>query len=203
MNLYIHEWIAYLRDTHGAAAFPLLVGGLALTIFGWRMWKLCVVLAFAVIGGGVALSYLPESPDRWLFVAGAAVVVGVVSYWPARHLVTLLGGLIGGGAVMAYLGELGLKGAPLWCLAGAGLVISCAYALIYREKVVVLITAFLGSALVVSGLIALVMTTPSIHGWFSGLASESAIFAPFLLLVPTVMSCFYQMGEAKRIRMGV
>lgn len=203
MNNYAHDWIIYLRDTHGTAAFPLLVAGVALMGFGWRLWKLCVVLSFAVIGGGLVLMLVPEMNDRWLIAGAAAVLLGAASYWPARHAVPLLGGLIGGGAVLTYLAEVGLKGTPLWCLAGAGLVLSAAYALIYRDKVVVLITAFLGSILLISGLIALVMTSRSLYGWFSGLASESVIVAPFLLIVPTVVSCFYQMGESRRANMGV
>jgi len=203
VNTYVHDWISYLRDTQGAAAFPLIIAGVALMGFGWRMWKLCVVLSFAIIGGGVAMIYLPESSDRWLIAGAAAILLGAASYWPAQHAVSLLGGLIGAGAVMAYLGELGLTGMPLWCLAAAALVIATGYALIYRNKVVVLLTAFLGSALLVSGLIAMVMTSRSLYGWFNGLASESVIVAPFLLIVPTVMSCFYQMSESRRSQTGI
>ena len=203
MNEYIHTWIAFLRDSAGVAAFPLLVGGAALMLFGWRMWKICVVLSFGVIGGVLAISYLPPSDQRWLLVIVAAVLLGAASYWPAKYAVPLLGGLIGGGAMMAYLSELGLKGMPLWCLAGAAVLLSGAYALIYRRKVVVLITAFLGSALLVSGLIAMIMTTPALYTWFDGVARESVIAAPFLLIVPTVMSCFYQMGESRRAYMGL
>jgi len=203
VNGYVHDWIAYLRVTQGAAGFPLIVAGVALMAFGWRMWKLCVVLAFAAIGAGVALSYTPDSSDRWIVAGLAALLLGAASYWPARYAVPLLGGLIGGGAVMVYLSELGMRGAPLWCLAAAGLVVSTAYAMIYHAKVIVLITAVLGSVLLVSGLIAAVMTAPSVYGWFNGMASESMVFAPLLVIVPTVVSCFYQMGEARRMHMGV
>jgi hypothetical protein len=201
LNTYVYDWLIYLRDSHGAAAFPLIVTGLGLMLFGWRLRRLCVVLSFAAIGAGLVLAFVPQSDNRWLYALIAAIVLGAASYGPAAYAVALLGGIIGAVAVMLYLSMIGLQGAALWCLTGAALVLCTAYAIINRRRIVVVLTAFLGAVLLMSGLTSLTMTSPAIYGWFEGLSHESVIFAPFVILVPTVMSCFYQMGEVKRSQM--
>ena len=46
----IHDWLVFLRQSDALMSFPLLIGGAALMLFGWRMWKLCVALCFGLIG---------------------------------------------------------------------------------------------------------------------------------------------------------
>jgi hypothetical protein len=197
---YLQMWLSYLKDSHGTAAFPLLVGGVALMLFGWRLWKLCVVLSYGLIGAGAVLVALPESPDRWWYAFSAATILGAASYKPALYAVALLGGLIGVGFIFVYLDAIGMRSPTIWLISGAGLLICTAYALINRRKIVVIVTAFLGAALLTSGLVAVVITSPAMFGWFRSAAEESIIVAPFILLVPTVMSCFYQMGEVRRLQ---
>jgi len=200
VSYYIQQWLSYLRDTHGTAAFPLIVGGVALMLFGWRLWKLCVVLAYGLIGAGVTLMMLPESPDRWYYAVGVGALLGTASYVPALYAVGVLGGGMGAGLILYYLSAIGFHGATLWCICGAGFLVCTAYAFINRRKVVVVVTAFLGAVLIMSGIVALVVTSPVMFGWFRSAAEESSIVAPFVLLVPTVMSCFYQMGEVRRLQ---
>jgi hypothetical protein len=44
------------------------------------------------------------------------------------------------------------------------------------------------------------MAMPILYGTVRAMASYSMIVVPFLLIVPTVMSCFYQVSEIHRIR---
>jgi len=202
----ITDWQLFLHDSHGAAALPLLIAGFGLMLFGWRLWRLCVVCSFALIGAGVGMAFLgagEQGQSNWMVGLACGAVCGLVSYWPAAHLVGLLGGVLGAGAVTAYLGSLGLAGPPLWALAGAALIGCTAYAMINRRHVVILVTSFLGAALLVSGLAAAVMTVPSLYGTFRMMASYTAIVGPFVVLVPTVMSCFYQTSEIRKINMSV
>jgi len=131
------------------------------------------------------------------------LLTALVTYWPAPYLVGILGGVIGAGALTGYLTSLGLSGPPLWALAAAALFGCTAYAFLNRRHVVVFVTSFLGAALLISGLATVVMTVPSLYGVFRAMAAYSAIVGPFLVLVPTVMSCFYQISEMRKMNMTV
>ena len=77
MILSVDGWLDFLKDSHGAAAFPLIVGGLGLMFFGWRFWRLCVILAFGLIGaiaGGLAGHEIAGRGDRTVgtIIGGAA-----------------------------------------------------------------------------------------------------------------------------------
>ena len=53
MLVNIDNLLLFLKQSHSAAGFPLVVGGLGLMLFGWRMWKVCVMLSFGLIGAGL------------------------------------------------------------------------------------------------------------------------------------------------------
>ncbi len=206
MTPSITDWQAFLRDSHGTAALPLLIAGLGMMLFGWRLWRLCVVSSFALIGAGLGMAYFgtgEPGQNDWMVGLASGAVCGLATYWPAAHLVGILGGMVGAGALTAYMGSLGLSGPPLWALAAAALIGCTAYALINRRHVVVFVTAFLGAVMLVSGLAALVMTVPTLYSTFRVMASYTVIVAPFAVLVPTVMSCFYQISELRKMNMAV
>ncbi|MBI1825403.1 MAG: hypothetical protein HY287_05570 [Planctomycetes bacterium] len=196
----LEDWISFLRDSSSASGIPLIIAGTALALFGWRLWKFCVVLCFGLIGAGVATCFVHEAPDRWLvaFVSGAALAA--ISSWPINYSVSFLGGIIGGAIGYFYLEF--LQADPIIQWAGAGVIgLACTgMAVINKRKVVILVTAFLGAILIISGLTAWIVSSPELFGTFRSMSSTCAIVVPFVLLVPTVMSCFYQMAEVRRLQ---
>jgi hypothetical protein len=178
----------------------LVVGGLALMMFGWRLWKVSVVLAFGLIGMVVGALLVGPRDDQMTYSLALGAFLAALSYWPVRYSVAVLGGVIGAGVTHFYLDRLGLTGGMLWGGAGAALFGCTALAVLNRQHVVILVTAFLGAVLVLSGLTTWVMTMPMLFGTFRSMASWSVIVVPFLVLVPTVMSCFYQMAEVRRLQ---
>lgn len=194
----VHDWLVLLRGTQPLVGFPLLLGGMGLLLFGWRMWKLCVALSFCLIGAGVG-SYLAGPGEYQTYVAiGSGLVLGLLSYWPVNYSVSLLGGLIGATFLANFLAGMGLGGPMLWVAGGVALFGCSAVAFLNRASVVIVVTAFLGASLLLSGLAVFVMRTSTLYGTLHSMATNHAIVVPFLLLVPTVMSCFYQTGEARR-----
>ncbi len=197
----VHEWLALLRGTQPLVGFPLLLGGMGLMLFGWRMWKLCVALSFGLIGAGVG-SYLAGPGEYQTYIAfGCGLALGLLSYWPVNYSVSLLGGLIGASFLTNSLAGMGLDGPMLWVAGGLALFGCSALAFLHRAHVVIAVTAFLGATLLVSGLAVFVMRTSSLYGTLHSMATNYTIVVPFLLLVPTVMSCFYQTAEVRRTHM--
>lgn len=196
----VQDWLSFLRDSHTATGFPLIVGGLALMLFGWRLWKVAVVLAFGVFGTIAAAIYLGPREDQLMYALGCGAFFALLSSWPLHYSVSALGGILGGMVSYGYLQRFGMEGGMLWGASGAALIACLAMSILYRRHVVILVTAFLGAALLLSGLMTLVMTNAALFGTFRSMAAWSAIVIPFLVLVPTVMSCFYQIAEVRRLQ---
>lgn len=199
----LDSWLTFLRHSHSAVGFPLVVGGLALMFFGWRMWKLCVVVSFGLIGAGVAAWLVGPCDSQWIYALAGGVVLGLASYWPANLAIALLGGLIGGAIVTACLAEIGLKGNALHVSGIASVVACTGYAVLARQQIVIVVTSFLGSVLLMSGLATWVMAMPGLYGTLQNMASSNIIVLPFLLLVPTVMSSFFQNAELRRLNSAI
>lgn len=200
MTVSVQDWISLLRDGHSAGGIPLIVGGLSLMLFGWRMWKVCVVLAFGLIGTLIGAQLVGPSDKQMTYALVCGIILGLVSYWPGHFSVAVLGGIIGGGVAHFYLDRMHVSGWTLWGGVGAAFVACTAFAVINRRHVVILVTAFLGAMLLLSGLTSWVMNVPGVLGTFRSMAAWSVIVVPFLVLVPTVMSCFYQIAEVRRLQ---
>ena len=198
----VHEWMSFLRGTNGVAGFPLVVAGAGLMLFGWRLWKICVMLAFGVIFTLVGATLIGPTDDQWPYALAGGAALGLLSYWSVNQAVSVLGGLIGGGLVMFSLGRVGLEGTMLWIAGGSAFVACTAYAYLNRQLVVILVTAFLGSLLLLSGITAWTMVMPAIYQPLYGFATTSIIAVPFMILVTTVMSSFYQSAEVRRVRLN-
>jgi hypothetical protein len=196
--MYLDHWLVFLSRSHSAIGMPLLVAGLGLMLFGWRLWKLCVMFSFGLIGALLGAWLAGPGQAQWVFALAAGALLGVASYWPVGYGVSLLGGLIVAGLVTQSVASMGLSGTALWITGGVACVAGTAYAHLNRQYVVILVTAFLGAALLLSGLAVWMMNLPGLWATLRGLATDSVIILPFLVLVPTVVSSFYQLAEARR-----
>lgn len=196
----VGDWVAFLRSSSNAIGFPLVIFGLALMLFGWRMWKLTVIMAYALIGAILGTIVAGQGEQQVAFAAIGAVLLAAVSVYPVHHAVAVLGGLIGASITHLYLNKLNLGEIMHWSLCGASFVAFTGFSFLGKQRVVIFVTAFLGAILLMSGLATWAMSMPAFYGTVRALASNSFIVVPFLLLVPTVMSAFYQIAEVRRLQ---
>ncbi len=199
----VDDWLFFLKQSHGLVGFPLVVAGLGLTLFGWRMWKVSVMLSYALIGAAIGAVVAGPRDDPWLYALAIGAGLGLISYWPIRHAAALLGGLLGAGIVTFSLTAVGISGTALWSAGGAALIGCTAFAFLNRQPVVIVVTALLGAVLLVSGLTAFVMMLPGFFRPLHAMAAGSAIALPFAILVPTIASFFYQAAEIRRLHVNL
>ena len=201
----IHSWTAFLRDLHGISAVPLLVGGAALALFGWRLWRLCVGVSFGLIGILATAWLWPEETARhpWFYIPAGGLLLGLAACCVTQYAIAVLGGVIVAGVMYVSFTTLGMYGPMLWSMVAVSFLAGTAFAFLSRQTVVILVTAFLGACLLVSAGAAVLMDTPSLHGTLKSLSSSYKIVVPFFLLVPTVMSFFYQSAELHRGSMRI
>jgi len=194
----MNDWLLLLRGADSLVCIPLFVGGGALMLFGWRIWKVCVVLCFVLAGAMLGREIAGVGGDRLLFSFVGAAISGVLSYKTAEFAASLLGGVIGTSMAVEFLNMLGLNGLSFWLVTLVLMLAFTALAFINRQTVIVFIAAFLGAVLMVSGLSVCIMLSPTTYGHFHRMVIDNSFVLPFTLLVPTVMSCCYQVSEANR-----
>lgn len=199
MNSSLTDWMIFLRVSDTLICVPLLVGGSAVMFLGWRMWRLCVVAAFVLIGVWLGRLLVVDENLQGLASLGIGMGFGLASYRPAKYAAGLLGGLVIAFLVTIVLQGWGFRGGTLWMSAAASVFMGAAYSFINRKLVVIGVTASLGAALVLSGLAVLLMESTVVYGNIKSLAVDSVVVLPFLILVPTVMSSLYQLAEMKRL----
>ena len=195
----VNEWFVFLQSADTLVGLPLLAGGIALMLFGWRMWKVCVILSFGLAGMGIGYSLAETTSQELPYAVGCGALLAVISYYPVNYSLSLVGGAVGGAFIVHTLEGMGLGGPVLWILGGIGLFGAAALAFINRQLVVIGVTSFLGAVLLMSGLAAVMMSSRSLYNTFRHMMNSSAIVLPFVLLVPSVMSGFYQVAEIHRI----
>jgi hypothetical protein len=196
----INDWVAFLKNSDSAIGFPLVIFGLGLMLFGWRMWKVTVVMAYGLIGAILGAIVAGDGQNQLGFALVGAMVLAAVSAYPVHQAVAVLGGLIGAGISHFYLSRVSLNEIMHWSLCGACFVAFTGFSVLGKQRVVIFVTAFLGAVLLMSGLAAWAMSIPAFFGTVRAMAGNSMIVVPFLLLVPTVMSTFYQIAEVRRLQ---
>lgn len=195
---YFQQWLLWLQGARDAAAPLLVIAALILMLFGWRLWKVCVIFSFGLIGAGLGATFAGDSSSHWYFALIGAVILGLISYLFANLAIGALGGLIGACTILFFLTRLNLSDSTLWALSAAGLLAGAAYSLLHRQHLIVLVTSFLGALLLLSGLAAVAMHSPALMSTMRSMAYSSEIVVPFIILVPTVMSSFYQVSDMRR-----
>ena len=196
--LPLNDWLVFISGLEGAVGIPLLVGGCALMVFGARLSRVSVMLAYAVVGASfTAWLWGSQGIGWWTLVAGAAVPA-LISYWTVAQAVPVLGGLVMAGMTMFSFGNVGFSPSALCGIGMFAGIAFTAFSYLHREHVLIGVTAAMGSVLVVSGMAVWVSSFPGLYGHLRTMALDSMFIAPFFLLVPTVASCFYQVGDLHR-----
>ena len=69
----LNDWLAFLKSSNMIVGLPLLIGGAALMLFGWRMWRVSVVVAFGL--GGLAIGALAAIANLLGALAGGTAIL--------------------------------------------------------------------------------------------------------------------------------
>jgi hypothetical protein len=199
MTSSVMQWIVFLQRIDPLIGVPLVIGGLSIMAFGWRAWKLLVVASFAVLGLLAPMFVISDQSDALWYGAGGCLLLGLVSFYTVRWSLLALGGLVGAAILGPVLEGIGLRGPALCAGMGVAFCGAAGMAAINQRYLIVLVTAFEGAVLLMSGVAALMTSNPKMLTTFQGMATGNALVMGFCILVPTVMSFFYQISEVNRL----
>ena len=198
----ISDWMSFLHSCDALTGIPFVLAGLTMMFLGWRMWKFCVVLTFALIGLAIGVWLADTSANQVYYALAGAAVLGLASFPPVQHSISLLGGLLGAAIVSGLLESFGLRDTALWVAMGLAVMVFTPLCAINRKQVIIFVTAVQGAALLISGLTILVYHEPILRGTYEEMAEYSMVVTPFVLLVPAVISVFLQMADVRQKERG-
>ena len=170
--------------------------GMVYMLYGWRIFKVLVVICFGLVGMFVGIRIGQRFDSQIAGAIAGLLLSSAISIPLMRWAVSLLGALTGGilAAGLWYAFELPGKYMPAG--AGIGLVAGGMISFIVFKIAVMLFTSFGGGALIVTGLVALLHQYESMQEppaeRIKDLFMNQNWFLPVLLLIPTVIGIIIQ-----------
>ncbi len=176
-------------------ALMFIAFGSVCLFYGWRVFKVLVVIAFSLIGmaAGIAVASKISGLDNKV-VAGvvgmgllAAIAVPLM-----RHAVAILGAVAGGAMTAGLWYAFNLTDKYIWAGALIGVIAGGMISFIIFKIAVILFTSLGGSGLMVVGMFALLYLYPLTNEEITSLVNEKRWFVPVAFIVPTILGIIIQ-----------
>ncbi len=185
-------WEYIVRISWLQAFFAVAFGAIYF-IYGWRVFKMLVVINFTLIGifVGKYLGTILEGSGLWGGIMGA-LILGAVS-WPfMKYSVSALGGMAGAVIGAALWRSFGLPDHYLPAGALTGLVAGGLLAFSSFKMSIMLFTSLQGSAFLVIGILALLHDYPSFSMAISDAVLSREYLLPLMVVFPTLGGVVFQ-----------
>ncbi|MEE9371034.1 MAG: hypothetical protein V3W45_06145 [Sedimentisphaerales bacterium] len=191
----------YITSLNPLEAITFISFGVVCLFYGWRVFKILVIISFAILGMGLGIVLAGKvGGDNNQILGGAAgfVVLAIISVPLMRWAVSLLGAAAGGILTSGiwYACQLNEE----YILAGAliGIIAGGMISFIIFKVAVMLFSSLGGSGLMVTGILALLYLYPETTEQVKELVFNESWFLPAALLIPTVVGIIVQNKFYKR-----
>lgn len=196
MRFVVLDWIQFIERAGSLLGLVFIALGAVFMLSGWRLARIAMVATYMLIGISAGIVFAPDSIGRILTALVLAGVVGGIGYLLKDRAGPVLAGLLGSLTIWTILGSSTVPAPTIYIVLVMIFVAITATALSNRVATSVYLTSFVGGMFIASGLVSLIMASTAIAPHFRGM-SKSAVFYPFLIIVPTVCGVMLQLGDAK------
>jgi len=175
-------------------ALTFISFGAVCLFYGWRVFKILVVISFALIGlfvGVYTNRTLIGGSGVWLGII-AMVLFAVFSVPMMRWGVSILGAAAGGMLTAGAWYAAALPEKYIWAGALIGIIAGGMISFIIFKIAVMLFTSFGGSVLVVVGILAIMYEYMGAAADVENLVFNQKWFLPAVLLGPMALGIFFQ-----------
>ena len=185
----------YINGLDYIEALTFVSFGAVCLFYGWRVFKILVVITFGLLGliiGMVLTSRLVGTDNQ---LVGGLIGMGLLASLSVplmRWAVSVLGALAGAVLTGGIWYAVGLNESFMWAGALTGLVAGGMISFIVFRVAIILFTSLGGSALAMSGILAILNRYPQTSDPIWTLVSTRKWFLPLVLLVPTFVGIIAQ-----------
>ncbi len=170
--------------------------GVVYMLYGWRIFKILVVICFGLIGLFAGIKIGQQFNSQILGAVVGLFLLAAISVPLMRWAVSLLGAVAGGILTAGLWYAFELPGQYILAGAAIGLIAGAMISFIVFKIAVMLFTSFGGGMLTVIGLVALLYQYESMQqpptGQVKDLFLNQNWFLPVLLLIPTFIGIIIQ-----------
>ncbi|MFA5553453.1 MAG: hypothetical protein WCZ89_00590 [Phycisphaerae bacterium] len=176
-------------------ALTFISFGVICIMYGWRVFKALVVIAFALIGmlAGVIIAKEISGDNHEVFGGLIGLLIlGALALPLIKWAVSILGAIAGGIVTAGFWYAFNFPEKYIWAGGLIGVVAGGMIAFIALKWAVMLFSSLGGSALVVVGVLALFYLWPDTRADVQKLVFDKNWFLPVALIVPTTIGFFLQ-----------
>lgn len=170
--------------------------GVVYLLYGWRIFKLVVVICFGLVGLFIGIDIGARFGSQILGGVAGLIVLGGLSIPLMRWAVSLLGAISGGVITSGIWYAVGLPERYLPAGALIGIIAGGMISFIVFRVAVMLFTSFGGGILIMTGLLALVYRFEGIQNPPTANVKDMLYhhhwFLPALLIAPTIIGIIVQ-----------
>ena len=190
------DWIwSQITGLNVLEALTFMAFGVVCLLYGWRVFKVLVVISFALLGllAGIFLSNVVLGANNNPVIGIIlGLVLAIVSVPMMRWSVCILGAVAGGVMTAAMWYAFELPEEYIWAGGLVGVVAGGMISFIVFRIAVMLFSCLWGSVLVVMGFIAIMYMYPLTTGHVQDLVLTEKWFLPVAILVPAALGVFFQ-----------
>ena len=175
-------------------ALTFIAFGVVCLFYGWRVFKVLVVISFALTGLfiGLVISSKVGGGNNPLLGIILSIFFGIISVPLMRWCVSILGALAGAVITAGIWYALKLPETYIWAGALVGLVAGGMISFIIFKIAVMLFSSLGGGVLIVTGLFAILHMYPQTSEYTKDLIFGAKWFMPLALIIPTAIGVFFQ-----------
>lgn len=189
------DWIwGHIISLNLLEAVTFIAFGAVCLFYGWRVFKVLVIISFALLGGffGMMISKKIGSDDHLLLPILASVIMAVVSIPMMRWSVSILGAVSGGILASGMWYAFKLPEQYMWAGSLTGIIAGGMISFIVFKAAVMLFSSFSGSSLLLAGGLALLYRYPQTKEQIQEFVFTENWFMPVALLVMTMIGVYWQ-----------
>ena len=185
----------YVTSLNFLEALTFISFGAVCLLYGWRVFKILVVISFGLLGLGLGIligeKIQGENSQIWAGLIGLGIMAAV-SVPLMRWAVCILGAIAGGTLTSGIWYACGLPETYIWAGALIGIVAGGMISFIIFRIAVMVFSSLGGSVLIVAGLLALLYLYPQTKQETQELVFDNKWFLPVALLIPTAVGLIVQ-----------
>jgi hypothetical protein len=184
----------YITSLDKVEAVTFISFGVVCLMYGWRVFKILVVISFTLLGLflGISVTNMIVGLNNH-FVGGVVgmCVLGILSIPLMRYAVCILGALAGGILTSSIWYATPLAERYIWAGALIGMVAGMISFIIFKVAVI-LFSSLTGASLIVVGSLALLYIYPGTSARLEQILFTKQWFLPTLLIAPTLIGLVLQ-----------
>lgn len=182
-------------------ALTFISFGAVCLIYGWRVFKMLVVISFGLFGLLLGITVSDKISGENTHIIGGLVGLGVMAVLSVplmRWAVSILGAVAGGTVTSGIWYGCGLTEKYIWAGALIGIIAGGMISFIIFKVAVILFSSLGGSGLIVTGTLALLYLYPQTTAKVEELVFTQKWFLPAALIAPTLVGVIVQNKFVKR-----